>query len=231
MHKNHSKKSHICVIDCAIKTPAYVSFNNLVHHFSIPFFYNNIPMHGFDSLKEVPKESIAAYIIFGSYTNVEDRLPWQKELAEMMRKNLEKNIPVLGICFGHQLMADALGGSVTRNADQKFHANIRKVNVINDSLGYKKGEEISLIVSHGYNVNTITDEFLHLATSNDCVHDIVVHKEFPYVGIQGHPEANEYFIKTHFKDNHVNISKELIEKGKRDGLDFIGRFLKFKCGL
>lgn len=53
-------------------------------------------------------------VVTGSYASVTDRAPWMTELGEVLLEAAER-VPVLGVCFGHQLLAAALGGAVERN--------------------------------------------------------------------------------------------------------------------
>lgn len=55
------------------------------------------------------------FIITGSSSNVTERAPWMLRVEEWLRAAVEKETPVLGICFGHQLVGEALGGKVTKN--------------------------------------------------------------------------------------------------------------------
>ena len=57
-----------------------------------------------------------AYLITGCKLSVYDELPWIGALAEFVRQVIEAKKKLLGICFGHQLLADALGGRVERNS-------------------------------------------------------------------------------------------------------------------
>ncbi|OIQ50360.1 GMP synthase [glutamine-hydrolyzing] [Pseudodesulfovibrio hydrargyri] len=52
----------------------------------------------------------AGAVITGSHDMVTDALPWITDAAAWVRRAVRAGLPVLGICFGHQLMADALGG-------------------------------------------------------------------------------------------------------------------------
>jgi GMP synthase (glutamine-hydrolysing) len=53
-------------------------------------------------------------VVTGSYASVTERAPWMLELGEVLLQAAE-SVPVLGVCFGHQLLAAALGGTVERN--------------------------------------------------------------------------------------------------------------------
>jgi GMP synthase (glutamine-hydrolysing) len=53
-------------------------------------------------------------VVTGSYASVTERAPWMLALGEALLDASER-IPVLGVCFGHQLLAVALGGAVERN--------------------------------------------------------------------------------------------------------------------
>jgi GMP synthase (glutamine-hydrolysing) len=60
-------------------------------------------------------EDAAAFVITGSSSSVTERAPWMLRTCELIRLLVAANRPLLGICFGHQLMAEAFGGQVTRN--------------------------------------------------------------------------------------------------------------------
>jgi GMP synthase (glutamine-hydrolysing) len=53
-------------------------------------------------------------LLTGSYASVTERAPWMLALGELLIQAAER-VPVLGVCFGHQLLAAALGGAVERN--------------------------------------------------------------------------------------------------------------------
>ena len=59
--------------------------------------------------------SIAAAILSGSWAMVTDHAEWSERTAAWIRSAVEQSLPLLGVCYGHQLMAYALGGIVDDN--------------------------------------------------------------------------------------------------------------------
>lgn len=56
-------------------------------------------------------------VITGSPAMVSDRAPWSESTARWLAKAIEAGLPVLGVCYGHQLLAHALGGKVGYHPD------------------------------------------------------------------------------------------------------------------
>lgn len=57
----------------------------------------------------------AGILITGSGAMVSDRLDWSERAADWLKTAVDAEVPVLGICYGHQLLAHALGGKVADN--------------------------------------------------------------------------------------------------------------------
>jgi len=55
------------------------------------------------------------YVITGSPASVNDPLPWITKLQDLIRTLNDGRVPLIGLCFGHQVIATALGGRVSRN--------------------------------------------------------------------------------------------------------------------
>ena len=73
-------------------------------------------LHDLRSSDPLPDcRSVAGIIITGSVSSVTERAPWMVRAESYVREVVSAERPLLGICFGHQLMAQALGGEVGKN--------------------------------------------------------------------------------------------------------------------
>lgn len=64
--------------------------------------------------KNLPESvSIAGIVVTGSHAMVTEDVPWIRELSRWLQEAVHHRVPTLGICFGHQVLAQCLGGMVT----------------------------------------------------------------------------------------------------------------------
>ena len=78
---------------------------------------------------KLPKPATCAgVIISGAHAMVTDDLPWMTRLADWTRHVVTAQVPLLGICFGHQMLARAMGGKVD------FHPSGREIGSVEIEL-------------------------------------------------------------------------------------------------
>lgn len=58
---------------------------------------------------------VSGFVLTGSSSNVTERAPWMLRLESFLRDVVGSEVPLFGICFGHQIVAKALGGDVGKN--------------------------------------------------------------------------------------------------------------------
>ena len=97
-------------------------------------------------------------------------------------------IPVLGICYGMQLACDALGGRVGQaHAREYGRASCEVLSEETIFTGIPQYTEVWM--SHGDQVDQVSDDFIALAKTPSCPLAAVRHKSLPVYGLQFHPEV------------------------------------------
>ncbi|MBI5051611.1 GMP synthase subunit A [Candidatus Micrarchaeota archaeon] len=112
-------------------------------------------------------------------------------LSELVVKMIDAekiDYPILGICFGHQLIAHILGGKVEKGKSAEY--GIAKITVDEpDVLFNGVPKEFNVWVSHFDEVKEIPSDFIPLAHSSTCRYEGMKHKSRDIYGLQFHPEV------------------------------------------
>lgn len=117
------------------------------------------------------------------------------------------NVPILGICLGHQLIAKAFDGEVT-SSDTESYAQVT-INITDDE-GLFEGLSPNMDVwsSHKDEIARLPDEFKIIADSNLCDIEAIKHKTKDIYGIQFHPEVHTTPRGDEIFMNFYNICKK-----------------------
>ena len=113
-------------------------------------------------------DEVDGYLITGSKLSVYDDVAWINELKEFVRKLHGAKKKLVGICFGHQLIAEALGGK-TRQANQGWCVGVHKAKLTVDAAAYgPAGTEFQLLSNHKDQVEKMAIGAELLASTDTC---------------------------------------------------------------
>ena len=183
------------VIDPAVIKPAIESYNRIALTATYPVSYHLPALHGMDSIWQF-QDNISGIIVMGSAASVHDGHKWQDDITDLLLESFDKSIPVMGICYGHQLLAHICGGKVGPLWNGKKEQGQRKVSVRENSL-WGKARSGQMIYSHQDGVVSCPDDFEITAVSKMVSIDGFASKTKPIWGFQTHIEATQAFINNH----------------------------------
>ena len=133
---------------------------------------------------------LSGAIVTGSHAMVSHREPWSESTAAWLRRLVEEATPLLGICYGHQLLADALGGEA---ADHPRGMEVGTVDIVptaaarEDALLHGLPERFAVQAAHLQSAIRLPEGAVLLAGN-----DFEAHQAFrvgPCAwGLQFHPE-------------------------------------------
>lgn len=142
----------------------------------------------------------SAVIISGGPSSIRVGDPLITEFSFL--KSVE--VPVLGICFGHQLIAAVYGGEVSKGKGEYGPTKVRKVR--DDRLLEGWGSEEIVWMSHGDHVSRLPEGFVALAYSENGSVAVMRLKDKPVYGVQFHPEVRHTEKGIKLLDNFLSIA-------------------------
>jgi GMP synthase (glutamine-hydrolysing) len=146
-----------------------------------------------------PLDEVAAIAITGSGAMLTEKAPWMEKAASWLREAVQAGIPVLGICFGHQLLAYSLGGEVGDNPRglEVGTATIHLTDAAaSDPLFGELPLQFPAQLTHMQSVLRLPPGAHHLASSEKDPHQAFSYGRCTW-GVQFHPEFDENIIR-HF---------------------------------
>ena len=131
-------------------------------------------------------QSVKGIILSGGPLNV-----YQINKYSFDKNIIENGIPVLGICFGHQILSKLNGGRVKQSKHREFGlANIyKKRNSLLTKNLFNKKKIIKVWMSHADQVSKLPKKFSVIASSQNSKFAIVENKSKKFYGVQFHPEV------------------------------------------
>lgn len=185
---------------------------------------------------EVPDDPRACdgWLITGSRHGVYEKLPWMLKLEQLIRECVKAKVPVVGICFGHQIMAEALGGKVEKSP-KGWGLGLHDYEVrqrpewMADAPG-----KVTIPAVHQDQVVVKPPGAEVLACSDFCEYAALAYDDVG-VSFQGHPEFSEAYqrdlLEHRFKglapDDVIAEARQSFEERRSDSAKaarWLGRF-------
>ena len=151
----------------------------------------------------LPKQDdFAGIIITGSHSMVTEYETWGEHIAKWLPKAVETGVPILGICYGHQLLAHAMDGKAG------FHPNGLEIGTVevsksrsanNDLLFSDLPTSFEVQVNHTQSVLRLPPKAKILASNAFEPHQAFVLQKHAW-GVQFHPEFNQDIMKCYIME-------------------------------
>lgn len=155
-------------------------------------------------------DEVAGVVISGSHDMLTDHLPWMEETAQWLNGAVKKQVPILGICFGHQMLAYALGGLVEYNPRGAEYGTVHiRFSLVrtHDALFHSLPTQIDVQVSHQQSVMELPDGAVWLAGSDGDPHQAFRFGPNAW-GVQFHPEFNLEIMRAYITENAALLKRQ-----------------------
>jgi len=148
--------------------------------------FSEIVSHKKINITQITKENIAGIILSGGPLNV-----YENDKFRFDKKILKLGVPILGICFGHQILSKLLGGKVKKSKHREFGlATISKVsNSILTKNFFSKNKTSNVWMSHADQVSKTPRNFKVIASTKNSKLTIIENTKDNFYGVQFHPEV------------------------------------------
>ena len=173
----------------------------------------DIPISTIDVVNNAsfPKiEQCAGIVISGSPSMVTDNEEWSLRIENWIPLLIKAKIPILCICYGHQLLAKALGGKVD------YHPKGREIGTIsiklfsscnNDPIFYGLPNSFLVHASHSQTVLNLPEKAICLAANSHDPNHAFRFKECAW-GVQFHPEYNDEIMRASIHEQANDLREE-----------------------
>ena len=173
-------------------------------------------------------EPDAIWIVTGSRYSVYDDIGWILSFRDAIKKGLSLNIPMLGICFGHQIICDALGANVVKNSmgweigssDVSLTEKGRESNLFNEFESV-----FSVYQSHQDIVKDVPDNVDVLAQNKYGVQSVSFNEIV--FGVQFHPEFSFDVMEAYYsiRIKKIDSKEKHFVSNQNDGVKVVNNFI------
>lgn len=172
-------------------------FEQLLNRSDVTFSYRHYSV--IDGEFPVSTDECDAWLITGSAHGVYDDLPWMEPLRVLIRTLHDEKRPLVGICFGHQIIAEALGGRVEK-FDGGWNLGIKQYQVTEQLPCFSAGDansdqpviQFAINAIHQDQVLDIPKDCRVFASAPRCANAGLVWGDH-ILTFQGHPEFHRQY--------------------------------------
>jgi len=176
--------------------------------------------------------TLDAVLITGSAAGVYDDMPWMAALMDFIRWTAEAQKPQVGICFGHQAIAHALGAQVAKSdKGWGIGRHAYEIEHAPSWMGASAPEGFSLGVSHQDQVLTLPPGAVRVAQNDFCEFAALAYPGANAISFQGHPEFSPGFsIALYNVRRGTKLSHEMVDRAEQSletaiDNDLVGRWM------
>ncbi len=165
--------------------------------------------HVFDARTDEPPapHDAGAFVITGSAANVPNREPWMLRTESWLREVHAAGTPTFGICFGHQILAQALGGEVQKNPRGREMGTIQIERTAPDPIFEGLPNRFTAHATHVDSVVRLPPGATAFARSSLEDHQAIRFSETCY-GVQFHPEMDAEVMRAYVETRREILASE-----------------------
>lgn len=155
-------------------------------------------------------QEISGVVLTGSAAMVSEREVWSEQTADWLVGALQTDLPMLGICYGHQLIAHAVGGRVGPNPNGREIGTARvRLRAAGDALLGDLPEEIRVQTTHWESVLELPPEAALLGATDLDPHHVFRLGDRVW-GVQFHPEFDAEIMRGYIAARRPQLEAEAL---------------------
>lgn len=154
-----------------------------------------------------------AWMVSGSRFSAYEDLAWIQDLKDFIAQVIDNEVPLVGICFGHQLIAIVLGGDVQK-ADVGWGVGRKVFDVVHQPAWFPDDSLDTLVMymSHQDQVLQLPPNAVRVGTSDYCPNASYVVGNNVFC-VQGHPEFNPGVLSMLLRRRRERLGDDVTDEG------------------
>jgi GMP synthase-like glutamine amidotransferase len=159
-------------------------------------------------------EPSSALLVTGSPKGSYEEHAFIPPLEEAVRRWAGAHRPVVGICFGHQLVAQAFGARVEKS-EMGWGVGVHTHEILGETPWGEGPDRIACAVSHQDQVTGLPECLALVAGSPFCPHAVLRHRDLPVLTFQAHPEFTHDYAAALLTLRQDRIPQDRVRAGLR----------------